>query len=141
MGTIDKQGPLKRPVKLPITSMCIICSSRHSSMRLDYSVISLAPLSVTRVLITCLDLHILQRSLNQELVDAQDAVECHLSQARSVRTYVRAGRPFLAVLIRVVADNKHVDVLFPSFPLWANDDVDVFRMWVNTLPYQLQAPT
>lgn len=35
----------------------------------------------------------------------------HLSQVRSVRTYVRAGRPFLAVLIRVVADNKHGDVI------------------------------
>ena len=66
---------------------------------------------------------------------------CYLSQARSVCIYARAGRPFQAVLIRVVADNKHVDVLFPPFPLWANDDVDVFRMWVNTLPYQLQAPT
>ena len=38
---------------------------------------------------------------------------CHLSQARSVCTYVRAGRPFLAVLIRVVADNKHGDVVIP----------------------------
>jgi hypothetical protein len=63
------------------------------------------------------------------------------SHKQGLSVLICAGRPFLAVLIRVVADNKHVDVLFPSFPLWANDDMDMFRMWVNTLPYQLQAPT
>jgi len=74
----------------------------------DHEALSLTPY----ILLTILDIHTLHTSLIHKLVNARMQWSIyHVSQVRSVRTYVRAGRPFLAVLIRVVADNKHGDVI------------------------------
>lgn len=110
IGAIDNQGPLKPPVKPPIALMCINTYASYSTVILRARARLFLHQSQIALYHSCantfLDLHILPRSLIQKLAHA-----LMLSQARSIRIYVRAGRPFLAVLIKVVADNKDGDFI------------------------------